>query len=54
MYFTGLNLKNVFSLLAALVVVEVYSVSEIRFEKGSSYLAIDSNGSIQTRVSAPL
>ena len=53
MYFTGLNLKNVFSLLANLV-VEVYSVSEIRFEKGSSYLAIDSNGSIQTRVSAPL
>ena len=53
MYFTGLNLKNIFSLLAALV-VEVYSVSEIRFEKGSSHLAIDSNGSIQTRVSAPL
>ena len=53
MYFTGLNLKNIFSLPAALV-VEVYSVSGRRFKKGSSYLAIDSNGSIQTRVSAPL
>ena len=52
MYFTGLNLKNIFSLPAALV-FESYSGSEVRIKRGSSYLAIDSNGIIQTRVSAP-
>ena len=52
MYFTDLNLKNLFSLPANLV-LEVYGVSERRFRKGSSYLAIDSNGKIQTRVSNP-
>ena len=53
MYFTGLNLKNIFSLPAALV-LESYSGSEVRIKRGSSYLAIDSNGIIQTRVSVPL
>ena len=48
-----LNRKNLFS-LPAVFVVEVYSASEIRFKKGSLYLAIDSNGIIQTRVSDPL
>ena len=53
MYFADLNLKNLFYLPAQFV-VEVYSVSEIRFKKGSLYLAIDSSGTIKTRVSGPL
>ena len=53
MYFTDLNLKILFSLPAALV-LEQYTVSETRIKKGSFYLAIDSNGMIQTRVSDPL
>ena len=53
MYFTDLNLKNLFYLPAEFV-VEVYSASEIRFKKGSLYLALDSNGTTKTRVSDPL
>ena len=52
MYFRDLNLKYPFSLPVNLV-VEEYGSAKKRFRKGSSYLAIDSNGKIKTRVSDP-